>query len=547
MSQPEMCISEEEVPEDKSVEPSEEIQGSDPHKKESKHKLLYDEFYKTFTSLHDPLSKLETAITFMESTLSGPNPFFKNFWDAKNLSLELFKANLPLQSRAALWNKYTELSGEAKRQKELHEEQSAFDAEQIEIAIAAIEKEFQENKPQTSSHPIFHDFSQTLEKKLPFYEGIQAELNHLNIQASRINALRKELIRLEMRIRIKNKFFGRLSTAGDQVFPKRKNLIRELSERFTADIEAFIHANFDKTDLSETFFFLREEIKALQGVAKVLTLNTHAFTHTRLRLSECWDKIKVFEKDRKKARAQQKTVFKDNQVLVEQKIAELSKEIAQGTISLNDSSKKIQEITTFMRQVELGRDEVKSLRDEISKIERSLYDKQKQEAEEKLNADRTREQQKRQYFTDLKQECTNLLATTDELSSEDLSAKKEALQDKISGSAITKLEKQELERHLKPLRDIIAEKKEKSLLALTDDDRQKLESLKILLKDKKARRQEIKEQMEVYRRKVKGGSGLDIEQAITLNEQLEEERARLEKISQGIGEIEDLIEEVENR
>ena len=47
-------------------------------------------------------------------------------------------------------------------------------------------------------------------------------------------------------------------------------------------------------------FSAREEIQHLQGVAKLLTLSTDAFTTTRLRLSECWDSIKTVLTERKK-------------------------------------------------------------------------------------------------------------------------------------------------------------------------------------------------------------------------------------------------------
>src|ERR1700733_14369049 len=74
--------------------------------------------------------------------------------------------------------------------------------------------------------------AKTLEEKADFYTSLQAEINILNTQAARINSLRKELIKTEMRVRKKNKFFQRLSAAGDKVFPRRKELIQDVSHQF---------------------------------------------------------------------------------------------------------------------------------------------------------------------------------------------------------------------------------------------------------------------------------------------------------------------------
>lgn len=519
------------------------------HHKESRHKQAYDAFLKELEQKADPESKLQTSIDFMEATLShGATPHFKSFWDARNICLELFKQNISATLRATLWAKYTELSKEARRLKEILEEQSAFAAEQIEIAIQALEKDIENNVNALtcSPHLEFHIDCKSLEKTFSYYQHVQTELNLLNAQAARINALRKELIKTEMRIRQKNKFFQRLSGAGDKVFPRRKELIKDVSQHFIEDVDTFIHENFSKGSLHDSLFFMREEIKALQGMAKLLTLNTHSFTHTRLRLSECWDKIKGFEKDRKKARAQQKAVFKQNHDAAQNKINELNEVFASGQLSIAEALKKADEVTTFMRQIELGRDELKVLREELAKARQPIFDKQKREEQERLNQEQERDKQRKQRLIEIRNDCEGLLGNVEALDADTLFAEREVLQEKINGSTLSKLEKQDLERLLKPLRDIISDKKERALMDLSEDDRQKLGHLKELLKEKKERRQEIKNQLEVFR-KAKGGSGLDFEQAMNYNAQMASEKERLDKISHGIKELEQMIEEVENR
>lgn len=519
------------------------------HHKESRYKQVYDVFLKELEQQPDVDAKLQAAINFMEAALShSGTPHFKSFWDARNISLELFKQNISAATRASLWTKYTELSKEARRLKEILEEQSAFAAEQIEIAIQALEKDIENNNNVLMSSPQI-EFSiecKSLEKTFSYYQSVQSELNLLNAQAARINALRKELIKTEMRIRQKNKFFQRLSGAGDKVFPRRKELIKDVSQHFIEDVDTFIHENFSKGSLHDSLFFMREEIKALQGMAKLLTLNTHSFTHTRLRLSECWDKIKGFEKDRKRARAQQKAVFKQNQEAAQQKINALNEEFGSGQLSIAEALKKAEEVTAFMRQIELGREELKVLREELTKARQPILDKQKQEEQERHNQEQERDKQRKQRLVELRRDCETLLENVEASDADKLSSDREVLQEKINISTLSKLEKQDLERLLKPLRDIISDKKERALMDLSEDDRQKLGHLKELLREKKERRQEIKNQLEVFR-KAKGASGLDFEQAMNYNAQMVSEKERLDKISLGIKELEQMIGEIENR
>lgn len=517
--------------------------------KEKGHRQAFEAFLSELNLLTDPEAKLQRAIAFMESSLSqGGTPHFKSFWEARNLSLELFKQNINPSTRNSLWIKYSELSKEARRLREILEEQSVFAAEQIEIAIQALENDVSKNEESLQKSPEieFPMKSKALEPKLSYYQSIQRELNLLNAQASRINALRKELIKTEMRIRTKNKFFQRLSCIGDKVFPRRKELIKDISQHFIDDVDSFIKDNFSKEGMNDSLFYLREEIKSLQGIAKFLTLNTHSFTQTRVRLSDCWDKIKVEEKERKKVRSQQKAVFKQNYDEVYQQIQNFNQAFVAGELSNAEANKKIDEIVAFMRRTELGRDELKSLRDALSEARKPLLDKVKSEEQERQNLEDERERQKKKRLHELAHEVDHLLRSADAYDADRLYEERNALLEKITVAPLTKLEKQDLEKSLKPLRDTIAEKKEKALLSLSEDDRQSLQKLKDLLKEKKERRQEIKNQLETYR-KAKGSSGMDFEQAMSYNSQMAAEKERLDKINGGIKEIEQKIEELENK
>lgn len=504
-------------------------------------------FKKTFEEQTDHESKLQLAIDFMESSLAqGGTPHFRSFWEARRLSLSLFKENISPLLRSQLWTKYSELSKEARRLKEILDEQSAFAVEQIEIAIQALEGDIAEFDKEAGK-PAFSEsfaFPVALKEHYAAYQNLQSRLNVLNTQASRINALRKELLKTEMRVRYKNKFFQRLSAAGDKVFPKRKELIKQISQQFTDHVDRFIKQNFETEGHYEAFFVLREEIKAFQGLAKVLTLNTHAFTQTRMRLSECWDRIKVEEKERKKERVQQRVVFKQNAEEIDKQIHTLKETIEKNEGHPAEAQKKIDEIVAHMRNVELGRDELKALRESLNEVRKLVQDKMKSGEEMRQQQELERNRYKKEKYQAFKCQAEKLLQDQEAKDVEALIADRDVLLAEVHDSSLGKNEKQEIERILKPLRDIITDKKEKALLALSDDDRQALQQMQLILNQRKERRQDIKNQLEILR-KGAGSSSLDFEKAMSFTNQINEEKERLEKANQSIQEIESKIRQVQ--
>lgn len=515
--------------------------------KESNNTQL-DVFLQTFEVELDLDKKLHSAIDFMEAALGqGNTPNFRNFWEVRRLSLPLFKENISAQLRSQLWSKYIELSKEARRLKDILDEQSAFAVEQIEIAIQALEKDIEDFDAYTKKSLGTEElvFPVALREQRAFYQDLQHQLNLLNTQASRINALRKELLKTEMRVRHKNKFFQRLSAAGDKVFPHRKDLIKQMSDHFIQDVEQFIQGQFaDQLARESSLYILREEIKSLQGLAKTLTLNTSAFTQTRMRLSECWDQIKVKEKERKKERAQQRVVFRQNAEAIHQQIQMFKEGIEQGEISLADAPKKLDEITQAMRRTELGREELKALREELQEARKPIQERFKAQEEERQNQEQELVRQKREKYLSLKEQAEKLVNQPELYEAEEIVQERDALASRMQETNLSKNEKIELERILKPLRDIILEKKEQALLALSEDDRQALQHLKDVLKQRKDRRQEVKNQLETLR-KGAGSSSLDFEKAMNYQIQIDEEKDRLERANQAIKEIEKKLEELQ--
>ena len=116
--------------------------------------------------------------------------------------------------------------------------------------------------------------------------------------------------------------------------------------------------------------------------------------------------------------------------------------------------------------------------------------------------------------------------------------------DKQENVSLNKFEKQILDRLLKPLKDAIQEKKEKSQLDLSEDKIEMLTQLRNILETRKNKRKEIKKEVENYRKEL-GKSGFDFEKAMMYRELVDNEKERLEKIDISIAEVEEKILEIE--
>ncbi len=546
----EVSTPEEETPEKKDVD---SVEGSGKGKEHVGDRQglssLFSDFMHRFQEETTAEGKIRLSIEFMRTALANSGtPRFKDFWEGRRICLPLFKENISPKMRSQLWSAYIELSTEAKRLKEILDEQSAFAIEQMELAIQALERDLEHYElllSQTKVESLSLVDSISLSSKAESYNTMHTELLLLGTLASRINAMRKEVVKTEMRIRIKNKLLERLSLCGDKVFPKRKELIKKVSNEFIDDVDKFILSHFQDEEFhGMPLYALREEIKQLQSIAKVLSLNTHAFTETRLKLSGCWDKIKNWEKVRKKETLQKRQVFKQNFDIAMEKIKHFAENCLNG-MPIEECNRQSAEILDFMRTLELGHDEVRALKDEVFKAKRGPLDRAKEAEVERQKKENEAEVLRREKINALKEELNATLANAQSIDVEMLSAKRQEILDAFEGIALAKAEKQIVDRLFKQLKDEIDDKKEKALLMLSDDDLKALEQLKGVLEERKRRRQEIKSQLELYRKSL-GGSGLDFEKAMLYRDMIEAEKATLEKVNASINEIEEKIDEIES-
>lgn len=502
-----------------------------------------DDKISAIDQLSTPQEKLQKSIELMESSLAQSGiPNFKLFWEARKMCLEFFKDPSLINVKAVHWPKYHELTKEALRLKALLEEQTAFAVEQIEGAITALEKEIDEIPAQlVRMAPLeFPKRSKTIQRHLNEYVEIQKELALLNAYSTRITGLRKELMKTEMRIRQKNVFFQRLSAVGDKVFPRRKELTKNVSQLFIDDIEMFVKTNFSNTKVECPLHECREEIKALQIIAKLLNLNTHAFTHTRAKLSECWDKLKVIEHELKAIRQQKKESHFKNAELVIEKIKAFNESVQKEELSVPEAQKQHREIAQFMRSIELGREEVKNLRDQLESAQKPIQDKIKLEEKKRKELAQEKARKKVEKAADIQTKMETVQSEVNMYTVAELKEQIELLIKNADDPSLSEEERSQFNDKLETLKDAIAAKEDEELLKLPKEQAGILDQLEQTLRQRLQRRSEINQMKEKFR-KLAGSSGLDIKRSMYYSERTVIEKKRLEKINWQINKIEKAI------
>jgi hypothetical protein len=487
----------------------------------------------------DSESKLRFAFDFMEKLLSSEKADFKTFWEVRKKCLELFKEPVAPVQRAQLWQQFSQLSKEARRLKDLLYEQSDFTAEQIDMAIRALEEELEKSPDLicAAQDLVLPEHTPLLDQRYAFYNQLQKELTFLNLAASRIHSLRKELIKTEMRIRVKNQFFDRLSKGGNQVFPRRKELVHSISQAFQEDVDHFVHTYFSQGGSREPFFSLRQKIQALQSMAKLLTLNAQAFSSTRLKLSACWDQTKEKEKERKQELDKKKDLFKQNAQELLGMIEDAAKKWEASEMSDAGAMERLKQISFQARAKELGHSEVKEVKEALRALQERVKEKQKAQDAERHKQEEILKQQRKNLIAAYKEKVKELINQADGMTIEAICEQRQALLNEIQKAALNKNEKTELERSLNPLKDLIQSKKDQILMELPEDEKQALEQLKKL----KCEREEIKIHIEQLR-KTAGSSGFDFAQAMENDRRLKSEKENLEKVQTAIQKLEKKFE-----
>ena len=484
----------------------------------------------------EKLSKVENKIVFlldkMQEALRAQPLDFKFFWEIKAICLNLFKENISMSLRARLWDKYLEILNESKKVKDVIDDQNAFAIEQIELTIDVLEKDLKNFDDLLKNiKPIDIAMTKAFESNLLFFIDIQKELTLLNSFAIRVNSLRKEIIKISMKIKTKSSFFTRLSSIGDQIFPKRKEKINLLSLKFSNAIDEYIG---DLDDQKAPYYVLKQEIKELQNLAKTFTINTNSFTDSRIKLSKYWDKIKESEKVYKKNQLKSK----DNAALIEEKIKEF-KILCKSEPKKNDAFKKEKELIEEVKKADLLKGDVFRLKRQIEDAKKNLFEEEKQKREEISKKLKEEKNNREKEIENLKLSIQNLV-NNNKLDIEEISTQKKSLEEKMQKLNLSKLESLMLSMNLSKLQDSIEEKELTQLVDSTN-----LNELKDLFEKKAKKRIEIKNKYEDLRKEL-NGSNFDFERAIVFRDLIDFQKSRLDKINFSIEELELKIINLEN-
>jgi len=474
--------------------------------------------------------KIRLCLDFMRHALSQEKtPAFRDFWQAKRLCLDLFKEKIAPRSRTVFWAEYIELSDENRRLKEVLDEQSSFDKEQMDLAIVSLEVDL-EKKDTLIGEMDLIEVPKSFSHNATTYAVIQKELNLLSTFAGRLNSLRKELIHMSLRLKQKNRLFERLSNAGDLIFPRRKELMGKIATLFGQDVTVFA-----ENEASGPLFERKEEIKALQSFAKVLTLSSSSFTEMRGKLSECWDQIREKEKEKHQERAEKREVFKENFEKIQAKIQELTEN--------GETLEKIDILFKEMRDLELSHEDVKALKKQLMDLKKPLEEKEVKEREERQRAAVEKQQKQVHAQTQMLDHLIEVLNQADILSLDTLVEKWEALVKEEKTLCAKGIEKAMLQSRLDTLFDHVQEKKWQSLLE--EENAEEISySLHGLLDDRHKVRRKVKANIELYR-KTLGGSALSMEESLLTQELASSEKLRLDAIETMIEEIEEKLFDLE--
>lgn len=333
--------------------------------------------------------KLALSIKFMRDALDdGKKARFGDFWRMKKISLELFKNDIHPTKRAFFWTDYTTLLARAHELQRILEDETNFQVEQIDLAVRGLEKEW-DSKDLAVAKVGGFEF-QGLAENLVMQKLCQ-ELYFMESLRSRILDLRGDLLSLEMRISLKNKMLERLSSLGDLVFPKRKQLIVEIGQVLSSEVALFIEENFvlEKGALkpNRNIFSLREKTKQLQLVLKNVNVTNEVYRRVRSQLSQAWeilteaDRLRKLEKEKA---SKEEAVFladlleRSNGLVVDETLMQRVKGISEEMQAKKVSREVYRKVRLILdKKVALfesalrKEEEVRKEKEEISKLEAS--------------------------------------------------------------------------------------------------------------------------------------------------------------------------------
>ncbi len=511
-------------------------------------KSFMETFQERFETIAKPSDRTKFTLEIMGSTLSQKGTLrFKDFWELKKICLSSFKEIDNPILRTNLWEEYLLLIQEAKRLKEILDQQSFFAIEQIDLAIEALMNDLNDapQKIQSFQRIEFPKEAQTLRDREKTYNQNQLTVSFLTALSRRIQALRKETIDTEMRIRHKNRLLQKLSQTGDLVFPRKKQLVQEISSAFAEDIDRFMQENFSdplnpgvkKNGKTPPLYIIKEEIKAFQRMAKILSLTPECFAKSRQQLSECFTSVKNKEKERRDRYLEMKEQCQEDFDRILENIGSFSEQINAENLTQKQFDEKVAEISKTIKETTLVKDQVKLLKDQlldqINKGRKKITDQDNLRKQEDVEKEKQKRAQSIAFLEDLQSKMAAL--SNDQ--TEQILAFQQQVKDQASSLAFTYDQQVTLSLLLEDVHQKYLEKKYQDLVS---EGVKEFKAIEALLEEKSDFRERIKNRLEELRR-LCGASGLDFEKAILYRECIDKERNRFESLTESVESIEELL------
>ncbi|MCY3974487.1 MAG: hypothetical protein OXF02_02960 [Simkaniaceae bacterium] len=233
--------------------------------------------------------KLASVLAFMrEGIRTGPFRF-DDLRAAKRLFTSLLKG-VEGEVRRRSEEAYEEVSRLVDRARTEFDAKMVSFIERTEFALDSIDADldFSDRLIDRLAVPPLPEGASSLLREERFYVGRHKGVLFFRKVTTRLNDLRKEVSVSEIAAGAKGRLLKRISELGDQAFPKRKELVRAIGERFAEDVRLFILSaeGGGSEDGSRSVF---DGVKVLQACAKVLPLDSKVFASVRERLSALWD------------------------------------------------------------------------------------------------------------------------------------------------------------------------------------------------------------------------------------------------------------------
>jgi len=483
---------------------------------------LSESIKKSLDSAESCLDRAKKGLALMQDSIEAQPQRFAEFWEIRAIVVQALQEP-QIEVPADVAAKLQELSQKARELKDQQEAQSAEIQKSFEEALTLLEIDCAHIEEAVRACEALEAWPASLQEHIAELTVLQPQAAVLSSLANRLTDIRQRVLKAHIRTRSKNVLLARIAKAGDQVFPMRKEQGARLSQLFEQAVDSFLAENFAEGQLTGPINTTRDEIKALQAVAKQLYLPMGVFSRQRQKLGDAWEALKKFENSRKKERQQRGQQVKELVQSIEERLTELQAAIGEACqgIAVDDKLSELRKaLRELLRSALLKRDQVQRYRERIKELEQPLEEKHQTEKQAKKRASQAKEeayQQRVEQQYDALQKLTQEIAEADP--AQGLGAV-EHFMEQLAGAALLSADRDKIRMQAATLKDPLLGRLLNSEAA---------EHLPQAVEALRKRKGELKSSIDMLRRERGAGSN-DLSKGLYLDEVLREEKQRLDQI-----------------